>query len=318
LLELLVVIAIIATLLGLLMPAVQKVRATADPGKCQNHLKQLGLAIMNYESAQGVLPMLADYSASGHNETWSMPTRLLEYLEQGSIGRLVDLSMPFSEQPQVAATRVSVFICPSDINSREWVDDGLVYVPMNYAANAGVWAIYQRPIGVGDGAFIINRALRYVEITDGLCHTIGMAEVKTSTPDVRDGGSPSTLVAPAPDSPEAIGMYCTVGTLRPDSGHNEWVDANVHHSGFTATFPPNTVVPWDVNGRTIDVDFTSWRENRSPARPTYAAITSRSYHRSGVNVVMLDGSVCCVSNTIPLSVWRAGATRAGNEPIASE
>ncbi|MGL4553071.1 MAG: H-X9-DG-CTERM domain-containing protein, partial [Gemmataceae bacterium] len=116
-------------------------------------------------------------------------------------------------------------------------------------------------------------------------------------------------------TPAALAASFGPGTFRPDSGHNEWVDANVHHSGFTATFPPNTRVPSAVGGRSYDVDFTSVREGESATLPTYAAVTSRSHHPGGVNAVLMDGSVRFVRDAVGPSVWRALATRAGGEVI---
>jgi prepilin-type processing-associated H-X9-DG protein len=92
----------------------------------------------------------------------------------------------------------------------------------------------------------------------------------------------------------------------------------VHHTGFTATLPPNTFVPYDLNGETVDADFNSWQEgkNGSAGMPTFAVITSRSFHTGVVNVVMLDGSVHAVSNDVELAIWRGMATREGGESAA--
>src|SRR5262249_45565087 len=95
--------------------------------------------------------------------------------------------------------------------------------------------------------------------------------------------------------------------------HSEWVDGKVHETGFTTAFPPNTVVAYAGAGGTYDVDFVSATET-SPG-DTYAAVTARSYHSGGVNVVLMDGSVRSVANGISVTTWRALGTRAGGEVL---
>ncbi|HEX3727601.1 MAG TPA: H-X9-DG-CTERM domain-containing protein, partial [Pirellulales bacterium] len=89
---------------------------------------------------------------------------------------------------------------------------------------------------------------------------------------------------------------------------------DVHETGFTTTFTPNTVVPYsDTTGITYDIDLTSMRDGESITAPTYAAVTARSYHPQVVNVLLLDGSVQALSDGVDQTVWRALGTRAGNE-----
>jgi prepilin-type processing-associated H-X9-DG protein len=168
---------------------------------------------------------------------------------------------------------------------------------------------------MGDGVFVVNRPTTLAEITDGLSGTLGMAEVKTFTPYWRDGGNPSAAAAPIPQTPADLAAYFGAGEFKVDSGHTEWVDARTHQTGFTTTFPPNTMVPYSNGGITHDVDFNSHREGRSATMPTYAVVTSRSYHTGGVNVLMMDGSVRFVRNAITQSLWRALGTRGGNEVV---
>lgn len=121
-----------------------------------------------------------------------------------------------------------------------------------------------------------------------------------------------------PDSPDYFqGMNSgemKLGESREtNSGHTVWSDGRVHHSGFTTVFSPNTVVNFYHNGKTYDIDFNSQQEGRDLIRPTFAAVTSRSYHEQGVNAARMDGSVSFVSSSISLEVWRALGTASGRE-----
>jgi prepilin-type N-terminal cleavage/methylation domain-containing protein len=122
LIELLVVIAIIAVLIGLLLPAVQKVREAAARLKCQNNIKQLSLAVHNFENATGAYPpsMYAPVGSTfgTNNGSWSVHGRILPYIEQGNAGLRVNLEVPWDQQlaSGVPQTRIPVFICPSERN----------------------------------------------------------------------------------------------------------------------------------------------------------------------------------------------------------
>lgn len=164
----------------------------------------------------------------------------------------------------------------------------------------------------GDGAFQIGRRGRVADYLDGMSNTIGMTEVKAFQPFLSGGGNPATPGAPPPSSPGAVAGYG--GELELE-GHTEWVDYEVFETGFTTTFSPNTKVPYSSGGKTYDVDFVSSSEDTAATALTYAAVTSRSYHTNGVNVLLMDGSARFVSNSTPLATWRALGTRAGGEVV---
>lgn len=95
-------------------------------------------------------------------------------------------------------------------------------------------------------------------------------------------------------------------------------DGRVHHAGVTVTLPPNTKVRFTSGGTEYDeMDYNSWQEGRNggAGRPSYAMITSRSYHEGIVNVVLFDGSTRSISESIDLSIWHALGTRAGGEVV---
>jgi prepilin-type N-terminal cleavage/methylation domain-containing protein len=315
LIELLVVIAIIAILIGLLVPAVQKVREAAARTSCLNNLKQIGLALHNYENTHRAYPMAGKYPIGATGTSWSIQAHLLPYIEQENLQRLIDFNAPYASQPAVTAFRVPIYVCPSEINDKPRPDGAVTHYPLSYAANFGTWLLFNPLTGQsGDGVFRINQRQKPGAIRDGLSNTLAFAEVKAYTPYLRDGLQPSGVGAVTPTAPAAIGSFG--GSFKTDSGHTEWVDARVHQSGFTTVFPPNTVVPHSASGANYDIDFNSSREGATIDKVTYAAVTARSYHGgSMVQVLLMDGSVRSVGNDIAPRTWQALGTSAGGEVV---
>lgn len=331
LIELLVVIAIIAILIGLLLPAVQKVREAAARLKCQNNLKQLALAVHNYESGMGHFPpsMLAPVGTTfgTNNGSWGVHGRILHYIEQGTAGVRVDLETAWDAQlaTGVPQSRIPVFICPSEVNDTVRTKSGQAYVyPQNYGFNFGTWLVWNPATGQGgDGSFFPNSRLRPTSFADGTSNTLMAAEVKAFTPYGRNMTTSAPSVPPASASDVAALVAAApdkkMGPATNDNtGHTEWPDGRVHHSGFTTVLTPNTKVASGVPGARDEADFNSRQEGSSATLATYAAITARSYHSGLVNAALMDGSVRSIRDTIQLNVWRSLGTRHGGEVVTLE
>ena len=323
LIELLVVIAIIAILIGLLLPAVQKVREAAARMSCSNNLKQIGLALHNHEATYQYFPTAGSYPISTPPSTrtatsWSVQALLLPFIEQENLQRLINFSMDYNLQPNVSAQKVNTYVCPSEPKAVLRTGNP-PHFPINYAANMGSWMVFNptpgNPNGIGgDGAFPVGQKLRINEFTDGTSQTMEFAEVKAYTPYLRDGGNPAAINTAMPTSVNQVAPYG--GSFKVDTGHTEWVDGHVHQTGFTTTFGPNTKIPYTNGGLDYDIDFTSTREGNATNAITYAVVNSRGNHTGGVNVVFMDGSVKMIPNSISLAIWRAMGTRSNNDLVS--
>jgi prepilin-type N-terminal cleavage/methylation domain-containing protein len=337
LIELLVVMAIIALLLSLLFPAVQAARDTARNTASKNNLRQIGLAMLNYEAQRGRFapswqqPAVPAGGPTGVNyEAWSIFSLLLPHLEQKVITDQIDYTVSYNDSPDVtmadgtvirpSALRVPVYVSPAEPRDEIRFSPFAKHYPFNYAVNLGTWFIWNPATGLGGpGSTYPNSKLKTGDFKDGLSNTLGFAEVKAWQPYYRNAG----LANPAfPTS--AADIAALGGAEFKDTGHTEWVDGASHHSGFTTVFPPNAKILVTVSGVTYDVDWNNWQEGKGLAAatpnltPSYAAITARSYFSGMVNVAMMDASVRAIRNEINLGVWRAISTRAGQELLPDD
>ena len=314
LIELLVVIAIIAILLALLLPAVQAAREAARRSQCKNNLKQIGIALHAYESSYRVFPPAGCVQLGSDLQPWSAQVRLLPFIEQMTVWKKIDWMQSWETQFNITSTRIPVYLCPSEVHDALRVDsiDGPSY-SINYAVNSGSWFVFDSTTGrVGDGAFATNTCFGAQSFRDGLSSTVALAEVKAWQPSFSDSANPNTFGAAIPNSPATLAAY---GGEFDDDGHAAWCDGGTNQTGFTSTFGPNTAVSYVAAGVTFDIDFISMAEGEAAVTMTYAAVTSRSFHSGMVHTLLMDGSTRAASSNIDLRVWRALATRAGNEPI---
>jgi prepilin-type N-terminal cleavage/methylation domain-containing protein/prepilin-type processing-associated H-X9-DG protein len=316
LIELLVVIAIIAILIGLLLPAVQKVREAANRISCTNNLKQIGLALHNYHDQTGEFPHGSQTAA-----IWgpSPHTYMLAMIEQGNVQTLMTTTLAHGASTSGVANhelgstaRPKVFHCPSDPNKFT----GQVYGFTNYHTNYGRWVAVTRD---WDGMFGTNfvpysgvtalGATKIADITDGTTNTIAFAEVangigrdpsqRDPRRDCYDGGAIPTTSHAAARTFLLNRNYQTAGFL---GGWNwrgyPWREGSIWRNGMNTLLPPNKPCWRPNNGE--------WWQLVTPAS---------SYHNGGVNVCFGDGSVRFVRDAVDMDVWLASGSRAGGEAL---
>ena len=311
LIELLVVIAIIAVLIGLLLPAVQKVREAAARAKCQNNLKQISLACHNYHDAYGKLPaQTANNGNSCCYGTWQMA--ILPWVEQDNLWKLYQnfgnrTAVPTYEQQAnllVTSQRLAVFTCPSDIPNaaKSGTFQGQVYriTQHNYLVNVGNLdyaqghdgALPDQPPGLRFGGAPFSRSAQFAltDITDGTSNTLMVAEVNQ-------------------------------GQGQDFRGLTWWAEG----SGFTTYRTPNSPGPdFIANGRGAPGCVpTSQNPLNADCRafptpnPNWNVFTARSRHTGGVNAALSDASVHFFSNGIAWNVWQALGTSQGGEVVGN-
>jgi len=338
LIELLVVMAIIAVLVGLLLPAVQKVREAASRISCQNNLKQIGLAMHNYESAIGKLPsaFLGDSNPTLYPPptyfdyffSWSALAQLNPYLEQTNIYNAMNLTQPIydptnnyniSTANQFAVSQViKLFLCPSDLGQPVLNpgDYGIQTAgPTNYAVCVGSGTTaggppYGSPLN-SDGMFQGIRSFRFSDITDGLSNTACASESLLG----QGNEAVTSPTPPPPADPRYVFAYVGFGTpinvancaaATTWNGDQRrgfmWATGEMRCASYNHYFPPNSLNYDCVNNDATTITAFAWK-------------TARSNHPGGVNLLMGDGSVHFITNSVDPATWQALSTRAGGEVL---
>ncbi len=317
LVELLVVIAIIGILVGLLLPAVQAAREAARRMQCSNNLKQLGLSMLNYESAYKKLPGGVGRFGCCWG-TWQVA--VLPYMEQNSLYNLyqnhggADPGARYSatiNRPVVSA-RLPTLTCPSDTPNAP-IGGTPPITSHNYAVNYGNTSFFQTPIpttppinflGAPFGAYTGSTS------DDG---PVNAAEAATFTRFYGKHMSLATLT----DGTSSTMMAGEVlqGRQNDLRGFTWWGGA----SGFVTYMAPNTSAPDVITGG-ICVSLT---RPRMPCTTTTTAsrprmMGARSLHTGGVQVVFCDGHVSFISDSIDYIAWNAMGTASGGEVINAE
>src|SRR6516162_4331411 len=275
LIELLVVIAIIAILIGLLLPAVQKVREAAARMSCSNNLKQIGLGLHNYHDTNGRLPagslwIPPGYDRAAAESTWI--TWLFPFLEQDNLYKTADLNRGFGQGSRnhpnnfITSSVVKVFLCPSDgdVDVSNW-GSSRVWARGNYAANNGLGPMTEtttpnttRPQGV----FMLNSKYRLTDVTDGTTNTVFVSEL------IKVPGAVSGQIA------------------------NDWRGVMHYPEGplYHHNQTPNSPVPDEERlGMCISISVAPCIGTSTSWNPKRITFTARSRHTGGVNVLLGDG-----------------------------
>jgi prepilin-type N-terminal cleavage/methylation domain-containing protein/prepilin-type processing-associated H-X9-DG protein len=307
LIELLVVIAIIAILIALLVPAVQKVRESASRATCLNNLKQIGLGCHNYHDTKKAFPPGSNPSG------FTVIALLLPYIEQTGVYQQINFNVSATNAANAAATAITIPLlwCPSD---------GIQGAPAgqggnNYFANYGTNVNFFQPhigstIGQNaNGVFGLRdtKGVRITDIKDGSSNTACFSELQKGDFNNALYSPQDWLNATSLGTPTTVDQamnYCqslnvTNLTYQWLSGGPEWLNDNHNGTAYLHCNTPNT----------NNCGF--------PGNLTFC-VNANSNHTGGVNLLLCDGSVHFVDNSITLATWRALGTIAGQDVVGSD
>lgn len=301
LIELLVVIAIIAILIALLLPAVQQAREAARRSQCKNNLKQIGLALHNYYDVHGCFP----FGQGGTGNRYSAISQVLPFLDQAPLYNDIDFSLPpadpVNDLPRL--TELTVLRCPSDFENPLPQTGGAT----NYMANKGNGIVWQLPVGPNaglpapNGVFYFQSRIRFRDITDGASSTAAFSERLLA-----DGSN--GVVSPvadvffhpgAPTTPDEAVALCDALDI----------------ADLSNQFPLFMGAPWmDGQHTYLHTDVPNSR-SCGFFLTLRATMPASSRHPGGVHLLLCDGSVRFVGDSIDLALWRAIGSRDGHEVV---
>ncbi len=329
LIELLVVIAIIAVLISLLLPAVQAAREAARRAQCTNNLKQIGLAIANYESAigcivsgyisvSGPMPLLGvpgynpDPQTGDNGPGWGWLALLLPQIEQSPVYNAINVNLPtwVADNNTVVLVQLNVYLCPSANNPTptcSMVDANLNLLPVanqyfaraNYQYNVG-WNDSGMPATVNydntvtgcNGPMYRNSHVRYAAVTDGLSNTVFAGE---KSPFLAD----CSWVGIIPGYRHfAYNAFASLGTGGLGVNYDYASAILAAHSGPSLYEDPIVIHP--------------------PNSPLGHTDEMFSLHPGGANVLLGDGSVRFIKQSINLWTWAALCSRSNGEVISAD
>jgi prepilin-type N-terminal cleavage/methylation domain-containing protein len=322
LIELLVVIAIIAILISLLLPAVQQAREAARRTQCKNNMKQIVLAMHNYESTFRVFPGLSSSSQYG----FSVQARILPYIDQGNLQNLIDFNIPLmlgsggsqSLNPihaEAAGQPLPLFLCPSEPEQPIFQNTNTgteTFAGTNYVVctGDGTDANYDTRART-NGMFWWGSASRFRDMLDGASNTVVLAEslmgnkldgAGVATDPKRqmaryNGGGMGAAgqgFTGAPGNNPDIAVAAAGAPNFDGRGRSSWIWGREHLTSFNTYMAPNNAIP-DVH------------------RNGFGWFAARSMHVGGVQIGLGDGSVRFVGDSVDLATWRALGTKSGGE-----
>ena len=322
LIELLVVIAIIGVLIALLLPAVQQAREAARRAQCVNNFKQIGLALHNYADAYKMFPASRGATGIGAGGApipfpiinFSAMARMMPFMDQSQVSDAInfDIHCGAVQNTTARAMPVSSFMCPSDgkyqlapgnpgnnIRANEGATINFAYYEIDAAG-------INKTLPAPNGPFFALRFYKIKDVADGLSRTAAFSEQNMSDQS-QSIASPEDyfrgeLIVYASDMDQAVEACESLDMTNlmyqgGSTAGREWIGVGVTEMFYLHANTPNRRSCYFQPGRCI--------------------FTATSRHPGGVNVVMCDGSVHFISNSIDCCVWRAMGTRNGGETSSS-